>query len=94
MRSAARCRATIWPTWSKGGTTPVLPPAELAAIGYRLAAYPLTLMAAAMNAMKATLQAFQEGRAPEGLMDFAELRRVVGFDDYYAAEERYANPRE
>jgi hypothetical protein len=23
-------------------------------------------------------------------MDFAELRRIVGFDDYYAEEERYA----
>lgn len=77
----------------EGGTTPILPPAELAAIGYRLAVYPLTLMAAAMQAMVDALAAFQAGRHPERLMDFAELRRRVGFDDYYEAERRYAGVR-
>ncbi len=77
----------------EGGTTPVLPPAELEAIGYRLAAHPLTLMAAAMQAMVDALDAFKQGRHPDRLMDFAELRRRVGFDDYYAAEQRYAGVR-
>ncbi|MDJ0893503.1 MAG: isocitrate lyase/PEP mutase family protein [Alphaproteobacteria bacterium] len=78
----------------EGGATPILPPDVLRDIGYRLAAYPLTLMSAAMNAMAAALDAFKAGRHPDHLMDFAELRRVVGFDDYYEAELRYANPRE
>ena len=77
----------------EGGTTPILPPAELEALGYRIAAYPLTLMAAAMRAMAEALEAFKAGRHPERLMDFAELRRRVGFDDYYAQEQRYTGAR-
>jgi len=38
------------------------------------------------------MQAMKEGRHPQELLDFAELRRIVGFDDYYAEEERYAKP--
>ena len=72
------------------GHTPLLPPAELEDIGYKIAAYPLTVMNAAMTAMRDALAAMKEGRHPQELMDFAELRRIVGFDDYYAEEERYA----
>ncbi|MEO1092036.1 MAG: isocitrate lyase/PEP mutase family protein [Pseudomonadota bacterium] len=77
----------------EGGATPIQEPAALEDAGYRLAAYPLTLMAAAMQAMIDALDAFKAGRHPERLMDFAELRRRVGFDDYYAAERRYAGAR-
>lgn len=77
----------------EGGTTPILPPAELEALGYRIAAYPLTLMAAAMRAMAEALEAFKAGHHPERLMDFTELRRRVGFEDYYAQEQRYTDAR-
>jgi 2-methylisocitrate lyase-like PEP mutase family enzyme len=78
----------------EGGTTPILPPARLHELGYRFAAYPLTLLSAAMRAMKESLSEFAVGRHPAGhTLDFAELRRIVGFDDYYAAEERYASDR-
>jgi 2-methylisocitrate lyase-like PEP mutase family enzyme len=59
-------------------------------IGYSIAAYPLTLLSAAMRAMRDALEAMRAGRHPQDLLDFAELRRIVGFEDYYAAEERYA----
>jgi 2-methylisocitrate lyase-like PEP mutase family enzyme len=72
------------------GHTPLLPPEVLEDIGYQIAAYPLTIMNAAMTAMRDALAAMKEGRHPQELMDFAELRRIVGFDDYYAEEERYA----
>jgi len=78
----------------EGGLTPVLPPAELQQIGFSLAAYPLTLMSAAMKAMIAALEAIKSGRSPdELLMGFAELRRRVGFDDYYEEERRYTGAR-
>jgi 2-methylisocitrate lyase-like PEP mutase family enzyme len=72
------------------GETPVLPPAALEALGFKVAAYPLTLLNAAMAAMAGALRALAEGRTPEGMLSFAELRDIVGFNDYYAAEERYA----
>ncbi len=75
------------------GETPLLPPEKLGEIGYRLAAYPLTLMSAAMRAMIAALDDMKAGRHPnDRLLTFAELRERVGFEDYYAEEERYAVP--
>jgi len=75
----------------EGGATPVLPPARLEDIGYRVALYPLTLLSAAMRAMTAALDCLRAGAdAGALLMDFGELRQRVGFDDYYAAEQRYA----
>ena len=88
------CAATDAPNMAnivEGGETPDLPPDVLEEIGYRIAAYPLTLMAAAMRAMVEVLEAMKAGRAREKLMDFAELRRRIGFDDYYATSERYAS---
>jgi 2-methylisocitrate lyase-like PEP mutase family enzyme len=78
----------------EGGATPILPAAQLRELGYAFAIFPLTLMSAAMAAMRACLAEFAAGRHPAGrVMDFAELRRVVGFEAYYAAEQRYANAR-
>ena len=77
----------------EGGATPILPPDRLAEIGYHHAAYPLTLMSAAMRAMQDALAALRDGRPPEGLLPFDELRRLVGFDAYYQAETRYSDRR-
>ncbi|NRG19868.1 isocitrate lyase/PEP mutase family protein [Rhizobiales bacterium] len=79
----------------EGGETPILPSAELQEIGYRLAAFPLTILSAAMKAMRDALEAMKAGRHPEEmLLDFAELRRRVGFDAYYEEEQRYADRRD
>jgi 2-methylisocitrate lyase-like PEP mutase family enzyme len=88
----AFCAATDKPALAnmvEQGETPVLPPAVLQEIGYRLAAYPLTLLAAAMKAMQDALAAFKAGEHPKNLLDWASLREVVGFNAYYAEEERY-----
>jgi len=78
----------------ENGETPLLPPAQLEEIGFSLAAYPLTLLSAAMKAIKSALAAMKSGQHPESaLLDFAELRDIVGFSDYYDAEQRYSNPR-
>ena len=72
----------------EGGETPDLPAAELHALGFRIAAYPLTLMASAMRAMVDTLRGMRDGRR-DGLMGFAELRERVGFEDYYERSSLY-----
>lgn len=71
------------------GDTPLLPPARLEALGYAIAAYPLTLLSAAMNAMIESLDSFRRGQHPERLLDFSELREIVGFDDYDVEASRY-----
>jgi len=73
------------------GDTPLLPPAELEAIGYKLAAYPLTLQLAALQAMTEALDAMKAGTRPARLASFAELQAVAGFPEYFAAEKAYAS---
>ena len=73
------------------GDTPVLPPDKLEALGFKIAAYPLTLLSAATRAMEAALAALKDGRDPENLASFAHLREVAGFEDYFKAEKKYAD---
>ncbi|MEA1052868.1 isocitrate lyase/PEP mutase family protein [Lamprobacter modestohalophilus] len=77
----------------EGGVTPILPPAELEALGYRIAAYPLTLLATAMQAMTEALDALKAGRHPQRLMAFPELRRRLGFEAYDATAADYGPNR-
>jgi 2-methylisocitrate lyase-like PEP mutase family enzyme len=76
----------------EGGKTPILPPKDLEAAGYRLAAYPLTLLNVAVRAMQGALECLARGESPRDLLSFAELRRAVGFDAYDAEATRYAPP--
>ena len=73
----------------EGGDTPVLPPPRLEELGFRIAAYPLTLLSAAARAMQEALGSLARGEPPERLLGFAELRELVGFDAYDAALARY-----
>lgn len=78
-----------------GGVTPVLPQERLSELGYVLAAYPLTLLAVAMQAMhEALADLAMQGNEPGRqrvvpAMTFDELRKMIGFDAYYAQEQRY-----
>ncbi len=76
----------------EGGHTPDLPNDALHDIGYSIAAYPLSLMASAMQAMVSCLRTMRDDTRP-GLMDFAEIRRRIGFDAYYAESEKYASSK-
>jgi 2-methylisocitrate lyase-like PEP mutase family enzyme len=76
----------------EGGETPDLPNAALQEIGFSIAAYPLSLMAAAMQAMVTSLRAMRDDQRP-GQMDFSELRRRIGFDAYYETSEAYSSAR-
>ncbi len=64
------------------GTTPILPPQRLEAIGYKLAAYPLTLLSTAIWSMQHALRSLKQGESPQNLLAFETLREVVGFDAY------------
>jgi 2-methylisocitrate lyase-like PEP mutase family enzyme len=72
------------------GATPILPPARLESMGFKIAAYPLTLLNSAISAMQGALAALKQGRPPPQLLSFEALKEVVGFDDYYTEEARYA----
>ena len=87
------CRSLPGPKMAnivEGGLTPELPIDVLQAIGYSLAAYPLTLLAAAMKAMTDSLRAMRHQSATD-LMDFGELKERVGFNDYYEISAQYSS---
>jgi 2-methylisocitrate lyase-like PEP mutase family enzyme len=77
----------------EGGDTPILPPQRLAELGYKIAAYPLTLLSAATRAMNDALRALARGDAVGDLLPFAELREIAGFDAYDAELARFGGPR-
>ncbi|MBW2269761.1 MAG: isocitrate lyase/PEP mutase family protein [Deltaproteobacteria bacterium] len=86
------CRAVEKPAMAnlvEGGDTPILAPPRLEELGFKIAAYPLTLLSAATRAMQTALAALAAGTPPEGLLSFEALRELVGFDAYDAESERY-----
>ncbi|MCH7866828.1 MAG: isocitrate lyase/PEP mutase family protein [Myxococcales bacterium] len=64
------------------GDTPMLPPERLEELGFKLAAYPLTLLSAAVEAMRDALESIGKGTAPARLTSFESLRDLVGFAQY------------
>jgi len=74
------------------GRTPLLPPVQLAAIGYRIAVYPLSLLNVSILAMREALEALQRGATPSRLLNFEQLTSCVGFPEYCAEEARYKLP--
>ncbi|KAJ4835667.1 hypothetical protein Tsubulata_038997 [Turnera subulata] len=75
-----------------GGKTPILSPVELEEIGFKLVAYPLSLMGVSIQAMQDALRAIKGGRVPPpgSMPTFEEIKDIVGFNAYYEEEKRYA----
>ena len=74
----------------EGGLTPNLSMSEISDLGYQISAYPLTLLSAAMSAMKETLRRMKVDQARNDLLlDFVELRADIGFDKYYETSDKY-----
>ena len=71
------------------GKTPLLSPKELENMGYKIAAYPLTLLLSALRAMENALETLKTGYHPKDLADFKHLQEIVGFPEYYQEEIRY-----
>ena len=66
----------------EGGITPLLSTERLGAMGFALAAYPLTLLSTAAFAMRQALLDLQAGHTPEQMPNFEEMKIVVGFNSY------------
>ncbi len=74
----------------EGGLTPNLSMKELEEIGYNMAVYPLTALSSAMKAMVDSLSKLKKDYdRSDNLMSFTELRKRVGFDDYYQISSKY-----
>ena len=78
----------------EGGLTPNLSMEPLQDVGFQFVAYPLTLLAASMQAMKLTLELMrQDLPRANHLMDFEELRDRIGFNEYYETSQFYETSR-
>ena len=74
----------------EGGLTPNIPMNELKEMGYQIAAYPLTLLSASMRAMKSALAALKSDTPRDkDILNFSELRDIIGFEDYYKISSNY-----
>jgi 2-methylisocitrate lyase-like PEP mutase family enzyme len=72
------------------GSTPILPPRELKAMGYTMAAYPLTLLSASIRSMQESLDAIHRGSPTDSLISsFVDTKDSVGFTHYATEEDRY-----
>jgi 2-methylisocitrate lyase-like PEP mutase family enzyme len=86
------CNCTDGPKMAnmlENGKTPILPPSELNDIGFKIAAYPLTLLLAVLPAIEKALLALKNGQPPTDMASFEQLKEVVGFPKYYEEEQRY-----
>ena len=78
----------------EGGLTPNLSMKELEDIGYNMAVYPLTALSSAMKAMVDSLNKLKiDDDRSSNLMSFTELRKRVGFADYYEVSSRYESSK-
>jgi 2,3-dimethylmalate lyase len=78
----------------EGGRTPVLSQADLESIGYKIAIFPVTALLAAAEAMRTAYAAFKQNGSSAGLavplMPFQDLTRLMGFEEVWAFDKRYA----
>jgi 2-methylisocitrate lyase-like PEP mutase family enzyme len=78
----------------EGGLTENISAKDLASMGgFALVVYPFTMVAARVRAAEQALQALKQSfdvGAPPMIMSAAEVCKAVGFEEYWALEERYA----
>ncbi len=72
------------------GLTPLMPPTRLEAMGYKIAAYPLTLLNTAIFAMQEALEDLKQGATPSRRVDFDTVQKIVGFPQYDDLMKGYA----
>jgi 2-methylisocitrate lyase-like PEP mutase family enzyme len=99
MREACkRIAKPMMANMADGGKTPILSKRELQAIGYALAIYPsitgLAASAAIENALN-VLRAEGTSKSPNlPLFNFREFQSLIGFEDVWAFERRWARSEE
>jgi 2,3-dimethylmalate lyase len=78
----------------EGGRTPMLEPKRLAEIGYALAIYPVAGLLSAAAALETVYRKIRETGsslgAPVPLYPFAEMNRLMGFEEVWAFDKAHA----
>jgi 2-methylisocitrate lyase-like PEP mutase family enzyme len=95
MRQAcARIKKPMMANMADGGKTPIRSKAELAAMGYRVAIFPATTGLAAAHAAEVALSMLKETGTSVSpsvpLFFFAEFNSLIGFEDVWAFEQKWA----
>ena len=90
-RACAAFDVPVMANMSNGGLSPVPHTSVLAEIGYAYAIYPSLTSLAAATAMERALRGLKDGGIgqPEGLFDFNEFCRLIGFEDVWAFERKW-----
>ena len=79
----------------EGGDTPILSFKELEDMGFRIAAFPLTILSACMKATKEVLSNFKNNiKNEKNLISFEEIQKIIGFKDYFALEKKYIKAKD
>ncbi|KAL6763474.1 Pyruvate/Phosphoenolpyruvate kinase-like domain-containing protein, partial [Haematococcus lacustris] len=75
-----------------GGKTPILPPQQLHDMGFKLVAYPLSLLSVSIKAMEQALAGLQQGQLPHSsaMASLPAMLDAVGFPEYSQRAKRYA----
>jgi 2-methylisocitrate lyase-like PEP mutase family enzyme len=99
MREACRrLGKPVMANMADGGRTPIRSAAELKVMGYALAIYPSMTGLAAAAAAEAALASFKETGTSQSpnvpLFSFAEFNRLIGFEEVWAFERRWARDGE
>ena len=84
--------ATLMANMLEGGRTPILRPAELEQLGFRIVIYGINLLMHATRTMRECLEDIRSGelKLTGRGVSFEEYKRIVGFYDWAALEDRYA----
>jgi 2-methylisocitrate lyase-like PEP mutase family enzyme len=75
----------------EGGRTPILPPAQLAELGFEIAIYGISLMMHSVRTMQDVLAKLSNGDVSfigKGV-GFEEYKSIVGFDDWAKIEDKF-----
>jgi len=74
-----------------GGQTPVLPPQELKAMGFAMAAYPTTLIFRVARTIERALKDIKDGKAIAGNdgVNFSEFKDITHYNEWARIEDEY-----
>ncbi|CAA7050437.1 unnamed protein product [Microthlaspi erraticum] len=74
-----------------GGKVPILNPLEVEEVGYKLVAYPISLIGVSIRAMQDALSAIKGGRIPPpgSLPSLQEIEEILGSETYNEEEKQY-----
>jgi 2-methylisocitrate lyase-like PEP mutase family enzyme len=78
-----------------GGQTPLLPPKELRAFGFAMAAYPTTLIFRVARTIERALADIKAGKAITGDdgVNFAEFKDITNYNEWARIDDQYRSSR-